>query len=137
MSMTIKQLAEVANKSKSAVRKKLSEDFRAKYTTKDEHGNIIVNEAGCKIILEAFGIKQTADEKPATAPAATLDALNGLLAALQKQLEVKDEQIKELQAQNKSLTAALSSARLAEVSTPHTPKKAEPRRYRIELKSKK
>ena len=102
MNMTIKQLADQIGVSKTAVRKHMDEDFRAKYTLAGANGVITISPEGCKLIAEKF---QKPPQNTANNPTETKETevsgdvvaiLRETLDALRAQLEIKDEQIRQL-----------------------------------------
>ena len=53
--MTIKALADALGVSKTAIRNYMDDDFRAKYTAKDDKGVITISHDGCKVLSENIG----------------------------------------------------------------------------------
>ena len=110
---TIKELADELGVSKTAVRKHMTEDFRAQHTA-ILPGNIIgIDEDGCKLITESLrkpsatggnSIPET-PENPGLREEVAF--LREQLLAKDRQLEAKDRQIEAQQTQIGSLTAAL------------------------------
>ena len=54
MGKTIKQLAEELNVSKTAIRKRLTPDFKAQYVETGNNGSLYISDDGCKLISESF-----------------------------------------------------------------------------------
>ena len=54
MSKTIKQLAEDLGVSKTAIRKRFSDDFKANYVETLDDGSLQVSDEGCKLIAESL-----------------------------------------------------------------------------------
>lgn len=109
MTMTIKQLADQIGVSKTAVRKYMDEDFRAKYTLTDGNGTITISAPGCELIAGKFQKTQQTTENSYAATAEnsvsddivtilrdSIDTLKLQLAEKDRQLAAKDEQIKTL-----------------------------------------
>lgn len=120
---TIKELADELGVSKTAVRKHMTEDFRAAHTA-NLPGNIIgIDDAGCKLLAESLRkpLQTTGNQFPETPettgnqPAAASD--HPLYAILQSELDAKNRQIDHLMDQLKTketevlnLTEALRDA---------------------------
>ncbi len=115
MEMTIKQLADQIGVSKTAVRKHMDEDFRAKHTAETANGTITISPEGCKLIAEKFQkAPQTIENTPVETAENTVSAdivaiLRDTIDTLKLQLEAKDAQIKDLQEQNAKLTDAVKA----------------------------
>ena len=109
MSMTVKQLADSLGVTKTAIRKRFTEDFRANHLQTTANGVIIISDEGCKLIAET--LQTTANQIPQTAETVTENPENSLLettiAVLREQLAVKDSQIAAQQEQIKTLTQSL------------------------------
>ena len=105
MSMTVKQLADSLGVTKTAIRKRFTEDFRANYLQATANGVIIVSDEGCKLIAET--LQTTANQIPETAETVAENpensSLETMIAVLREQLAVKDSQIA-------SLTNALTTS---------------------------
>lgn len=105
MSMTVKQLADSLGVTKTAIRKRFTEDFRANYLQTTANGVIIISDEGCKLIAET--LQTTANQMPETAETVTENTENSLLettiAVLREQLAEKDKQIA-------ALTSALATS---------------------------
>ena len=105
---TIKELADELGVSKTAVRKHMTEDFRAAHTA-NLPGNLIgIDEEGCKLLAESLRKPQklTANQFPETPETtenpglqAEVAFLREQLLAKDRQLEAKDRQIEAQQAQ--------------------------------------
>lgn len=110
MSMTIKELADTLGVSKTAVRKHMSEDFRANYTEKDRKEVITIREDGCKLIAEMMGrsdkLPQQSENKFAETPE-TITIPRVVWLALERQLQEKDDQLKAKDLQIADLTATV------------------------------
>ena len=137
MSKTIKQLAEEFGVSKTAIRKRFSDDFKANYVETLADGSLQVSDEGCKLIAESLRkLPQTSQTSEVETTAnqslqETMGILTSQLAAKdeqiraqQQQLITKDEQIKMMQAQLSAkdeqitqLTAALQQQTSALEST--------------------
>lgn len=108
MSKTIKALADELGVSKTAVRKYLTADFRAKYTA-NSTGNIIeISDNGCKLIAESF---RKPPETTANKFAETTEnqGLQSEIEFLREQLQAKDRQIEQQEKTIDRLTAALEN----------------------------
>lgn len=105
MSMTVKQLADSLGVTKTAIRKRFTEDFRANHVQTTANGVIIISDKGCKLIAET--LQTTANQIPQTAETVTENTENSLLqttiAVLREQLSEKDKQIA-------ALTSALTTS---------------------------
>lgn len=105
MSMTVKQLADSLGVTKTAIRKRFTEDFRANHLQTTANGVIIISDEGCKLIAET--LQTTANQIPQTAETVTENTENSLLqttiAVLREQLSEKDKQIT-------ALTSALTTS---------------------------
>ena len=144
MSKSIKQIADELGVSKTAIRKRFSDDFKARYVETSAGGSLQVSDEGCKLIAESLRkLPQTIQTPRAETTAnqslrvfpdiqqETMGILTGQLAAKdeqiraqQQQLITKDEQIKMMQAQLSAkdeqisqLTAALQQQTSALEST--------------------
>lgn len=125
MGMTVKQLADKLGVSKTAVRKRFTDEFREQHIQSVD-GILIIDENGCKLIAEslktnAYPILETSEsnanqipESAETIPKtseissnsllqSTIDMMQNTIETLQGQLATKDQQIE-------ALTAALSNA---------------------------
>lgn len=105
MSMTVKQLADSLGVTKTAIRKRFTEDFRANHLQTTANGVIIISDKGCKLIAKT--LQTTANQIPQAAETVTENTENSLLqttiAVLREQLAVKDSQIA-------ALTSALTTS---------------------------
>ena len=144
MGKTIKQLAEEFCVSKTAIRKRFSDDFKSNYVETLDDGSLHVSDEGCKLIAESLRkppqttqtseAETTANQSLRVSPdiqQETMGILTSQLAAKdeqiraqQQQLITKDEQIKMMQAQLSAkdeqitqLTAALQQQTSALEST--------------------
>jgi len=96
--MTIKELAEELNVSKTAINKKINEEFKKNYISKI--GNqFAINVSGQKVIIAMFKANETQTEnKPKRKPVCDLvSVLKENLERTEEQLKVKDSQIESLQ----------------------------------------
>lgn len=144
MSKTIKQIADELGVSKTAIRKRFSDEFKAEYVETSADGSLQVTDAGCKLIAESlrkplqtpqtFEVETTGNQSLRCAPDFQTDTMNILINQLaakdeqiraqQQQLITKDEQIKAMQVQLSAkdeqisqLTAALQQQTSALEST--------------------
>ena len=74
MSMTVKQLADSLGVTKTAIRKRFTEDFRANHLQTTANGVIIISDEGCKLIAET--LQTTANQIPQTAETVTENTEN-------------------------------------------------------------
>ena len=132
MSKTIKQLAEELGVSKTAIRKRFTDDFKAKYVETNHDGSLLVNDEGCKLIAESLRKFPQTFWKPVKTlqtPCANfvetgenqglqenntvlidqLSSKDKQIKALMEQLTAKDKQIESLTSSNASLTSAIQS----------------------------
>lgn len=144
MGKTIKQLADDLGVSKTAIRKRFSDEFKAEYVETSADGSLHVTDAGCKLIAESLRkppqspqtseVETAANQSLRFSPdfqSDTMGILTGQLAAKdeqiraqQQQLVTKDEQIRLMQVQLSAkdeqisqLTAALQQQTSALEST--------------------
>lgn len=124
MSMTIKELADSLGISKTAIRKRFTDDFRAAHIRTDEKGTIYIDEQGC-LEIAATAVTPTnpfaeteetaktnsgnPEETAANNEEPLLEILRTSIVALQEQLASKDEQIKAVNAQVNALTAQIGT----------------------------
>ena len=133
MSKTIKQLAEEFGVSKTAIRKRFSEDFKAQYVETSADGSLQVSADGCKLIAESLrkplqtaqtlGVETTGNPSLRVSPDIQQDTMGILtnqlaakdeqIRAMQAQLSAKDEQISQLTAALQQQTSALESTTAA------------------------
>ena len=111
--MTIKQLADELGLSKTAIRKKMTEEFRASYVTNDATGTMQISEEGCKLLREQFRkpaetIPETAENSRKQLPETPQTEVFALIEMLQNELKIKNDQITELNARLAETTAALT-----------------------------
>lgn len=123
MSKTILQIATELNVSKTAIRKYMDEEFKAKYVTKEgERSPILISDEGVAIIREKCKGKTTANQEVETTANQVVETVETVehtentvtseliktlqreLETLNKQLDEKDKQIHELTEANKNLT---------------------------------
>ncbi|HCM89651.1 MULTISPECIES: DUF536 domain-containing protein [Vagococcus] len=96
--MTIKELADELNVSKTAINKKIDETFKEKYVTKN--GNrFVIDVSGQKVIKSMFKeVNANQERKPNQEPVFDLVCvLKENLERTEEQLKVKDNQIEALQ----------------------------------------
>ena len=144
MSKTIKQLADEFGVSKTAIRKRFTDEFRLKYVQTTSDGSFQVSDEGCKLIAESFrkqaetipetkqiaetkfaktgenpGLQQSLDIQKETIEflKAQLIVKDEQLRAQQQQLSTKDEQIKQLTTAMENTTAALTAAQALHAGT--------------------
>lgn len=146
MSMTVKQLANSLGVSKTAIRKRFNDEFRANHLQINESGILIIDDNGCKLIAETLQttanqipeMAQTNPERFAETPQTTanqipetvettenmlLETLKTTITTLQQhntllseQLTIKDKQIAAQQEQIKTLTESLSNSTTAVIN---------------------
>ena len=126
MSMTVKQLADSLGVSKTAIRKRITANFRANYVETTANGVLIVNDEGCKLIAETLQTTENGLRKPPQPIAETTEnpeikLLETTIATLQQQLAVKDNQIAALNEQLISVSQSLqdTSSALAAAQALH------------------
>lgn len=98
MSKTIKQLAEEIGVSKTAIRKKMTDEVKTKFS--ETIGNTVyISKEGEKIINASFSKRKEklVSDKNSETVTELLSMLKNELSSKNKQLEVKDTQITELQ----------------------------------------
>lgn len=109
---TIKQLADELHVSKTAIRKYMTEDFRAKHIEIDRDKVITISPDGCKLIAEIIeNNRKPIVETPENAVSA--DVLNiprEVWEAIHDQLESQKKQIEDYSERLKETTAALKEA---------------------------
>lgn len=96
--MTIKELADELNVSKTAINKKIDETFKEKYVTKN--GNrFVIDVSGQKVIKSMFKeVNANQERKPNQEPVFDLVCVSKEnLERTEEQLKVKDNQIEALQ----------------------------------------
>lgn len=117
MSMTVKQLADKLNVSKTAIRKRFTDEFKAQYVETNPDGSLQVTDAGCKLIEESL---QKQLQTPQTKIAETgenqslqvvVETQKETISLLKGQLAAKDEQIRAQQEQITALQAELERER--------------------------
>ena len=108
MPKTIKQLADELGVSKTAIRKYMTEDFRAAHTAIIA-GNIIeISDDGCELIAVSLRKPQKSTENNVSEAQETQD-LRSEIAFLREQLTAKDEQLAAKDRQIETLTSALEN----------------------------
>lgn len=127
--MTVKQLADSLGVSKTAVRKRLSDDFRQSYVSIVD-GVLEISDDGCKLIAETIAnhrkpfvesTENTTENIPETnahdcklfAETADNHYDNTVINLLTTQIETKDRQIEALQTQISELTRSLQDVTAA------------------------
>lgn len=98
---TIKQLADELGVSKTAIRKRLTSEFRTNYVETTENGVLVITANGCAIIAET--LQTSANPTPETPETEVSGSAQETIAFLMRQCEEKDRQIE-------ALTKALSDA---------------------------
>ena len=131
MSKSIKQIADELGVSKTAIRKRFTDDFKAAYVETNLDGSLQVSDEGCKLLMESLRkLPETSRKPPETSrkPPETpqtkfaetsenhglwrvIDTQKEMITLLNGQLEVKDEQIRSLQEQIISLQTELERER--------------------------
>lgn len=102
MGKTIKQLADALGVSKTAIRNYMDDDFRAKYTAKDDKGVITITPEGCKLLSENIGkqTENTAKDSPetelVTIPRSVLTMMEHQIEHLQAELSIERQHSREL-----------------------------------------
>lgn len=105
---TIKELADSLGVSKTAIRNYMTEEFRAKYTAKNDKGVITITPDGCKVIAESFA-KSPESNRNDFAETELITIPRSVLATYEEQLRQKDVQLAEKDLQIKDLTATVKS----------------------------
>lgn len=127
MGKTIKQLADALGVSKTAIRNYMDDDFRAKYTAKDDKGVITITPEGCKLLSENIGkqTENTAKDGPetelVTIPRSVWQLMEDQIREKDEQLRIKDQQIADLTAAVRSQAQSINADRqtaLAETLQP-------------------
>lgn len=108
MGKTIKQLADALGVSKTAIRNYMDDDFRAKYTAKDDKGVITITPDGCKLLSENIG-KQAENTGKADPETELLTIPRSVWHLMEDQIREKDEQLRIKDQQIADLTAAVKS----------------------------
>lgn len=103
---TVKQIADELGVSKEAVRKQLDK-LPDSVTTVGSNRTTLINSSGEKLLKKLIQSK-TPTVAPTEEPAET--AIESLIRALQKELDIKNEQIRELNARISELNAALQTS---------------------------
>lgn len=124
MSKTIKQIADELGVSKTAIRKRFTDDFKAAYVETNLDGSLQVSDEGCKLLMESLRKLPETSRKPPETPQTkfaetsenqglwrVIDTQKEMITLLNGQLEVKDEQIRSLQEQIISLQTELERER--------------------------
>lgn len=107
--LTIKALADALGVSKTAIRNYMDDDFRAKYTEKDDKGVITITPNGYKLIALQLGRAEKLTESPEsefsetaenseniTVPRSVWNMMLEQLKEKDKQLAIKDQQLADL-----------------------------------------
>lgn len=105
---TIKELADSLGVSKTAIRNYMTEEFRTKYTAKNEKGVITITPEGCKVIAESFA-KSPESNRNDFAETELVTIPRSVLATYEEQLRQKDVQLAEKDLQIKDLTETVKS----------------------------
>ena len=117
MGKTIKQLADALGVCKTAIRNYMDDDFRVKFTAKDDKGVITITPDGCKLISENIGkqAENTAKNNPETElltiPRSVWQLMEEQIREKDEQLRVKDQQIADLTAAVKSQAQSINADR--------------------------
>ena len=129
-SMTIKQLADSIGVSKTAVRKKMDDEFRNAYITKGEDGSLLVSETGCEEMRKRFAkttenhreLSENTENRFAETGAETtgnqgfqlvIETLREQLAAKDAQIAALNDRLAEASATIAETARALSQAQLS------------------------
>lgn len=135
MGMTVKQLADSLGVSKTAIRKRFTDEFRTNYVQTTEKGILVIDDNGCKLIAEtlqttakqipetvetnserfAETLQTTANQIPETVQT-TITTLQQHNTLLSEQLAIKDKQIAAQQEQIKTLMESLSNSTTAVIN---------------------
>lgn len=116
MSATIKELADALGVSKTAVRKYMTDEFRASHTETKDGNLIVIDDEGCKIIAETIKkppeTSETERKRFLETPEISdlrdeIAFLRAQLEAKDRQLDAKDEQLKTKDLQIADLTATI------------------------------
>ena len=109
--MTIKELAEQLGVSKTAIRKKMDENFRKEYTYLTENRVIEITENGCEKLSQSFRkpLKTDSEKLPKTETETTNTADKELIEFLKAEIEIKNKQID-------ALTTALTNAQMLQAN---------------------
>ena len=114
---TIKQIADEIGVSKTAVRKHLTSEVKTKFA-ETVSGTIYINDTGERLIKSAFEQKEP-QTKFAGVSANQFAEVSTLVSILQGELEIKNEQIRELNNRlaesNAALVAAQQTAQAAQM----------------------
>ena len=109
----IKQVADELGVSKTAIRNYMDDEFRAKYTAKDDKGVITITPDGCKLLSENIGKQSENTEKNnpetgnITIPLSAWQLMEAQLREKDEQLKAKDRQLDAKDQQIADLTAAV------------------------------
>jgi predicted transcriptional regulator len=130
MSKTIKQIADELGVSKTAIRKRFTDEFKSKYVQTNPDGSLQVTDEGCKLIEKSlrksvetpqtkfaensenqgFHELVAAQKETITLLKEELSEKNEQIRTLQAQLTAKDEQIGQITAAMENTAAALNAA---------------------------
>lgn len=113
--MTIKQLADELGVTKTAIRKRFTDDFREKHIHTTDNNTLIIDDEGCELIAEtlqtaANQIPKTTENRMETSESSAnllLETLQTTITTLQEQLSAKDNLIAAQQEQINTLTESL------------------------------
>lgn len=105
---TIKQIADELGVSKTWIRNYMDDDFRAKYTAKDDKGVITITPEGCKALSENIG-KPTDNSAKQFSETELLTIPRSVWQLMEDQIREKDEQLKAKDQQIADLTAAVNT----------------------------
>lgn len=128
--MTIKELADALGVSKTAIRRRMTEDFRREHVETDRNGVITISARGCELIAESMGTvpetaESTGNQMPETGgntgnitiPASVLAMLEEQLRQKDAQLATKDQQIADLTATLRAQAESLQAAQALHAGT--------------------
>lgn len=121
-SKTIKQVADEFSVSKTAIRNYMTDDFRAKYTAKNDKGVITITPDGCKLLAENFSkdvetsTNQFAETELLTIPRSVWQLMEDQIREKDEQLKIKDQQIADLTEAIKSQAQSINAARHNELA---------------------
>lgn len=95
--MTIKELSEEIGVSKTAIRDKMSEEFRNQYVDKMPNGQLRISKQGCEIMRDYFRKAVEDRESKKAEPQRNEDNTTVLIEMLRHELNEKNKQIESLQ----------------------------------------
>lgn len=116
MMKTIKQIADEIGVSKTAIRNYMDDDFRAKYTAKDDKGVITITPDGCKLLSENIG-KQSENGGSHVPESEFVTVPRSVWELIEAQIREKDEQLKAKDRQIEQLMSALQAEQALHAGT--------------------